>query len=327
MSRQLSAIEQRIQWTHFTRQTDKDVLMAMARWFCWRADGRQVRFKVKELARKAGVSKRSTERALERLEAAWWIDVTLRRQGSRQPTTYRLVLERLATVDPEALTPARVADEGARHPPEWRMNEGHIRHFGGCTTATVAKTLNDFEKVADQSTEEAVRTERSVPAASSEDIRHSGGCRPEHPDVPAFLAWAVVTYPEHAHGAHLVLDRDRDGHLVSGLLEHYPLERLQAMTVVCWTIEADRDLTSQASWIARSDRSLRVLRHKAAFLERVVVGAQQLTLGPVDDGFSRDEIKDAERALIFVYGRCPHEPVHTTHKECVREIALARRVG
>lgn len=344
MTTRPSIIEQRIEWTTgFRCATDKRVLQTMARWFAWRPDGRDVRFVVTSLARKAGVPKRSTERALERLEADWWIEVTVpRRRGSRRPTTYRIVLERLARTDPDALTivgstsatsSATVADEPLDQPPEWRMNEAHNRHSGGCDPKWRMKNWPEIEKVADEvadvevrtkiSTEEAVRT--AAPPASVL-VRQRGG-RPEHPDVPTFLAWAIATYPQHAHGARLVLDRDRDGYLVHGLLEHYALDRLQAMAVHCWTLQADRDPASHASWIARSDRSLRVLRHKAAFLERVVVGAMQLTLGPLlERPLSQREVDEATHARRFVYGRCPHEPRHANFTDCVREIALARRV-
>jgi hypothetical protein len=315
--RQLSTIEQRIVWTRFRRQTDKDVLLAMARWFCWRGDGTVREFTVDELARKAGVPKRSTERALERLEAEWLLDVITRRH--RRPTTFRINLARLATEDPDALT-ARVADKihSDRHSggqdPEWRTRNGP-----------------DSEKVADQRSEEEVRTERSTrtPAPDRTEVRQSGGQqRPEHPDVPAFLEWARVTYPDHTNGAHLVLDRERDGHLAHGLLEHYPLERLQEMTVQCWTLEADDDPNSHASWIARSDRSLRVLRHKAAFLERVVVGAQQLSFGPMVK-LSAQEIAEAKHLRTNVYNGCPHDPrcPPGSYADCVRAIALARHVS
>jgi hypothetical protein len=326
MRQHLTILEQRIGWTPLRRHTDKAVLSAMARWFCWRGDGTHVRFTVAQLAVRSGIPQRSVERALERLEADWWIEVTARTPGSRQPTTYRIVIERLATTDPDALTPARVADDEADHPPEWRTNGSITRHNGGRETNGDTETLKDFEKVADLSTGEEVRTDPCTPDPRTL-VRQSGG-RPEHPDVAAFLSWAIATYPEHAHGARLVLDRERDGHLVHGLLEHYPLARLQAMTVTCWTLEADRDPASHASWIARSDRSLRVLRHKAAFLERVVVGAQQLTFGALEPmTFSYQEIKDAERRLVYVYGRCPHEPPCAKTRDCVREIARARRAG
>jgi hypothetical protein len=317
------SLAQRVEWTHgFRCATDKAVLKAMARWFAWRADGTNVRFTVAELARKAGVPKRSTERALERLEADWRIEVTARRRGSRRPTTYRIVGERLASADPDALqavdnrqsggcqrpTTATVADEVADEPP-WRM-----------------KNAPDFDKVADQRSAAEVRTDTCTRTPSSEEVRQSGGRsggRPEHPDVPAFLAWARATYPQHTHGAHLVLDRDRDGHLVHGLLEHYPLARLQAMTVLCWTIEGDGDPQSHASWIAKGDRSLRVLKHKAAFLERVVVGAQQL--GFV---FSARELEEAQALRSRAWGgRCGHDPTCESPRQCVRTIALKRRLA
>jgi hypothetical protein len=315
--RRLSILEQRIVWTRFERQTDKDVLRAMARWFCWRADGTCRSFYVPELSHKAGVALRSTERALERLEADWWIDVLARRH--RHPTMYRIHVARLATADPEALS-ATLADRS-----------DFDRHSGGQDDEWRTRNGPDSEKVADQSTEEEVRTEIRTPAADRTLVRQSGGQpggqRPEHPDVAAFLEWAVATYPLHAHGAHLVVDRERDGHLVHGLLEHYPLERLQAMTVRGWTIEADGDPTSHASWIARSDRSLRVIRHKAAFLERVVVGAQQLTFGALEPvKLTAREIQEAKE-IHHRWGYCRHEEPHDNWKDCVRAIALARHIG
>lgn len=311
MTDRLSPIEQRIEWTRgFRCPTDKAVLKAMARWFCWRADGRNVRFTVAELARKAGVAKRSTERALERLVADWWIEAA-RIRGSRRPTTYRIVLERLVSADPDAL---RVADDVEDHPPEWRMNEADNRHSGGRETSGGRENRNDFEKVADQRSEGEVRTApRTSTSTTSEEVRH-------------FLAWAAMIYPQHASGAHLVVDPQRDGVIVHELLARYGRERLEAIAVQGWTIEADADPNSHASWIARSDRSLRVLRHKAAFLDRVVVGAQQLTLPPMVT-FTAQELADARRALSFVYGSCPHNPGHDDWRECVLAIALARRAG
>lgn len=325
MSYQPSVIEQRVEWTSgFRCATDKAVLKAMARWFAWRADGTHVRFTIAQLVARSGVPKRSVQRALERLEAGWWIEVTARL--NRRPTTYRIVLERLATADPDRL---QLADDARGRAPEWRSNEAFERQSGARPEEWRSNNGPDFDKVAHLRSEGEVRTERSAGTpASSEEVRHSGarsGARPEHPDVPAFLAWAIATYPQHASGAHLVVDRDRDGHVVHGLLAQYPLERLQAMTVQCWTLESDGDPTSHASWIAKSDRSLRVLRHKAAFLERVVVGAMQLSFGPLVT-LSAQEIAEAKQ-ILKARGRCLHDPPCANWKDCVREIARARHVS
>ena len=143
--------------------------------------------------------------------------------------------------------------------------------------------------------------------------------------MAAFLAWARVTYPQHANGAQLELDGDRRRYVVHRLLEQYGRPRLDEMALACWTIEADADPASHASWIARSDRSLYVLKHKAAFLERVVVGAQQLNLGPMVT-LSERELADA-REIRLGQGGCRHDPPHDNWKECVRAIALARHIG
>jgi hypothetical protein len=316
-----SELEQRIAWTRFRLQTDKDVLTAIARWFCWRPDGTARAFTVTDLARKAGVPKRSTERALERLEADWWLEIVSRRH--RQPTIYRIVVHRLATADPDALT-------AIPSPPEWRTKRELVRQSGGQDESGGQGSLNDFEKVADQSTEEEVRTDLCTPTPDRTVVRHSGGQtsgRPEHPDVGAFLEWARVTYPQHAKGAHLDLEGDRRRYVVHRLLEYYGRPRLEQMAVLCWTIEADGDPESHATWIATGDRSLYVLKHKAAFLERVVVGAQQLSFGPMVK-LSAREIEEAKNFHVRAWGgRCQHESKHEDWKDCVRAIALARHVS
>ncbi len=137
-----------------------------------------------------------------------------------------------------------------------------------------------------------------------------------------------MTYPQHAKGARLEIEGHRRRYVVHGLLERYGRERLEQMAVLCWTIEADGDPESHATWIAtKSDRSLYVLKHKAAFLERVVVGAQQLNFGPMVK-LSEREITEAKDIRNRAYGgRCPHDPTCADWKECVREIALARHIS
>ncbi len=272
------SLAQRVDWTGgFRCATDQAVLRAIARWFCYRADGICRPFTVEQLAYKAGVPHRSAARALGRLAEDWRLDVMARRH--RQPTRYRIVVERLAMADPDAVAITS-------SPPEWHANEALDCHSGTQEGEWHSRNGPDFDKVARQSTEAAVRTDPGT-AAPAEEARHSGSQRPEHADVTRFLEWARVTYPLHACGAQLEVEQiDRHGvdrlrYVVHGLLERYGLERLQTMAVTCWTIESDGDPESHASWIAKSDRSLRVLRHKAAFLERVVVGAQQLELGPL----------------------------------------------
>ncbi len=275
------SLAQRVDWTGgFRCATDQAVLKAMARWFCYRADGTCRPFTVPQLAAKAGVPKRSADRGLARLAEDWRIEVLARIPGSRQPTRYRIVVARLATEDPDALnlsgSCATVARDRDLRAPQWRVN-----------TDGSDGNIKNFEEVARSSTEEEVRTERSERTATP-----STGARPEHADVARFLDWARITYPEHAKGAQFEMVDDRRRYVVHVLLEHYGLERLQAMAVVCWTIQADGDPASHATWIAHSDRSLYVLKHKAPFLDRVVVGAQQLELGPLTPDARPERVVD-----------------------------------
>jgi hypothetical protein len=135
-----SIIEQRIEWTRgFRTATDKTVLKALARWWAYRADGSHVQpSSVEDLAAKSGVAKRSTERALQRLLDGRWIAVT--DYGNRQPTTYQIMLDRLATSDPEALhSAATVADETV-----------FDRQSGGRSGGRTCENAPDFDKVADE---------------------------------------------------------------------------------------------------------------------------------------------------------------------------------
>jgi hypothetical protein len=43
--------------------------------------------------------------------------------------------------------------------------------------------------------------------------------------------------------------------------------------------------------------------------------------------FTRQELEDAKLIRMRAYGGCPHEPKCATYADCVREIALARKVG
>lgn len=78
-----------------------------------------------------------------------------------------------------------------------------------------------------------------------------------------FLEWWAAAYPIYNDGAQTTVDLEADGPLVAALLERRDLGRLQAMAVALWKVDARED-----GWIADSDRSLRVLRHRADWLDR-----------------------------------------------------------
>ncbi len=337
---QPSMLEQRIEWTRgFRTATDKTVLKAMARWYCWRGDGTHVRPSNPELAVKCQLPLRTVERALRRLVAGCWLDVIERMNRGR--TTYRICVERLATEDPERL---RVVTDFDRH------NGGRVadetvfdRHSGGRETSGGREIWPESDKVAVEVAADCTCTSTSFEersgttttttedqeSSSGDRSRHSGGrVAADQPDVDQFFTWAFTAYPQHMHGARLILNR-RDVANVAELLHTYALELLEAMTVQLWTLEADANPKSDWSWIARSDRSLRVLYAKAAFLERVVVGVQlrQLTFGPMEEApLTRREVEEAKDIRTRVYNGCPHDPRCTDYADCVREIALARRI-
>jgi hypothetical protein len=308
------SLAQRVEWTTgFSSATDKAVLKALARWFAWRPDGTNVRpSSIAALAGKSGVPRRSVDRALRRLVDRGWLEVTTRRH--RGTATYRICLKRLATEDPESLR-ATVAhkNEVARH----SGVQSGAQEVGGAQ-----ENGPDFDEVAHTYRSEA---EVQIPAADPVLARHSGA------QIAQFLAWWRVTYPLHNGGALPTADAGAAAVVQQLLDDGRTIDRLQAMAIVLWSVEADADPASHQSWIARSDRSLRVLRHKAQFLDRAVVVPEQLTLGPMEERpLTARELDDAKQIRARVHGGCPHEPRcsgKTAYLDCVRAIALARRVG
>lgn len=315
------SIAQRVDWTTgFTSATDKAVLRALARWFAWRPDGTNVRpSSIDALAAKSGVPKRSVERALRRLVDRGWLQVE-RRGTRRRTSTYRIVIARLATHDPDRLT-ARVADSDARDRHsgglEWRTGDRHNSENGP-----------DYEQVAvPYRSEEEVQ----IPASSSDRDRHSGG-QPAllwAEDCAVFDAWWRANYPLHNAGATALVQRADLVAFGKCRDAGFSVEELQAMAIALWQIEPGPD--PHRTWIVGTDRSMRVLHHKAQFLGLVVAGVapQQLTFGPMEPvKLTAREIQEAKEIHRRAWGnRCQHDPTHEDWRECVWEIARARHVG
>jgi len=274
-----------------------------------------VRPDVPTLASRSGIPQRSVERALARLEAGGWLVVTSRQH--RQKTTYRICLERLATEDPEQIHGV----DGAALSATVAVKNECDRQSGGQETSGGQENRPDFDEVADNGSGSEVRTQSST--ASADQDRQSGG----QTDVPQFLAWWVATYPLHNHGAQSTVDGAAVT-IVQDVLRGRTVARLQAMALLLWSLEANSDPASHQSWIARSDRSLRVLRHKAQFLDRaVVVPPQQMVFGPMEEQpLSARELADAKTIRTRVYGGwCPHEPRCANGRACEEVIAWRRR--
>jgi hypothetical protein len=92
--------------------------------------------------------------------------------------------------------------------------------------------------------------------------------------VHEFLEGWAGLYARANDGAQCTIDLERDGAIVMELLQGPPrrtLDRLKAMAVLLQQIGTDGRRDSDRDWIARSDRSIRVLRHKADFLDLEVV--------------------------------------------------------
>lgn len=82
--------------------------------------------------------------------------------------------------------------------------------------------------------------------------------------VTAFLDWFIEEYPKHRHGVLYSVDPAVAEAVVSELLAGRSVDRLQAMAREMWAERSDR-------WILQSDYSLHVLKHRATYLENVVV--------------------------------------------------------
>jgi hypothetical protein len=327
-----SILEQRIEWTRFRRQTDKDVLKALARWYCWRGDGTNIQPSNPELAARSQVPLRSVERALERLVDEGWLDVTDRQNRGR--TTYRLCLERLATEDPDDMMLAVDNDPSTARV---AVESGFDRQSGGRSESGGREIRPDFEKVA---VEKPVVVDPCTSTGSSTTTEKEGTGTSERSTatmaVETILTWWIATYPLHNHGVPYILDR-HDAATIGKLLQFVPLHTpavqwIQDLSLALWKVESDHDPAglSNRTWIARGDRSITVLFRKVNFLSRVVAGLepQQLAFGPLEEvPLTAREIEEAKDIRRRVYGGCPHETRCAEYGDCVRAIARARKVG
>ena len=153
-------------------------------------------------------------------------------------------------------------------------------------------------------------------SSRSEEVDHA---RARGAPVEDFLAWWTATFPS-------TVDAARDGPVVADLLQHRPVDELQALAALLWTITTDGQPGSDRDWIARSDCSIRVLRHKVNFLERE--RRRGLAEPPIAEvRLTPREIEEAQLIRRKSYGGCPHEPPCAAWQDCVRAIALARKVG
>ncbi len=182
MSHQPSIIEQRIEWTHFQCATDKTVLKALARWYCWRPDGTNIRpSSLADLAEKSGVSERTLDRALHRLVVRGWLEVTMRRHNDT--ATYRINVDRLATQDPDQFV---VVADGQRATVA-RSNVS-ARHYGALDESGALEKRPESDKVARSETTGCTYVPSSVEERSGTGDTHT----------PAATA-STFRHPNHAY--------------------------------------------------------------------------------------------------------------------------------
>lgn len=313
--RALSLIEQRIEWTSgFRCETDKTVLKALARWYAWRADGANVRPRsITELSQKSGVPLRSVERALRRLVDGEWLEVTT--YGDRGgPSTYRIVLDQLATADPETLI---LAPSFNRHSggkageltATVAVNGEDNRHSGGKTETLGDENRPIFEEVAANAPDQY-----NTYPGKEKDVRgtHTPGA-----DAPA-----PFRHPNHAYcGACFCVPQfledefaQQSGWTPAQLMDLYRTWNARAM--------------GERHKIANALKWLRARFAEAVRAHAAATAPQQMSLGPmVGAPLSRREIEDAHTIRNRVYGGCPHAERCGSEAACVREIALARRVA
>jgi hypothetical protein len=108
------------------------------------------------------------------------------------------------------------------------------------------------------------------------------------PVLEAYVRWHNETFPQYnqvdGYRLRKVLKTgDTEAHAVLELLlEGWPLEELQSMTVALWCVQpspGDRD----ATFIATStDRSLHILKHKATYLQAIAVRHRRAGASSVD---------------------------------------------
>ena len=101
---------------------------------------------------------------------------------------------------------------------------------------------------------------RTVPSTTTTTERAAVS---KNQTVHEFLDWWTTVHPLYSDGVPAVVDRKADAAIVHELLKTRTLARVKAMAIVMLLVTPAEDW-----WIAASDRSLRVLRHKQLWLER-----------------------------------------------------------
>jgi hypothetical protein len=159
-----------------------------------------------------------------------------------------------------AVTPPGIGDgsppNGGGDTAEWRRSHRY--------DAAVTPPNGGGDSAGDPFSFEVVRTEVLVPSTTTKETAEAAADLAD--DVREFLTWWRAAYPLYNRGARTSVDVERDWLIVATLRAVRTLFRLQEMAIVLWLVDVREE-----PWIADSDRGLRVLRHKADWLDRRVV--------------------------------------------------------
>jgi len=304
------SIAERIAWT-IGQLSAAEVNVLVALWSCGDyGTGRNCRPYVKTIVARSGVSRATVFRTLATLRdpADPWI-VAKRRH--RHPTTYDICVDRLATAPPKeqqmTMTDAAALERSESH------NE------------TQMGSESQFETQPTRS-ESQIETPTSDPDLDLNVRTHTPRAREDVAEPePALALLSVVPPPKCAHPYRHAWCEGRV-HVPRDLHFEF-LDKLGTQPGETQTQKVGRLVAFYAATMAATPASETIgdsykfwKRHYVAW-----VGDKELPHAEVD--LSRRELHEAETIRMRVWGRCMHEPRCATSTECIREIALARKVG
>lgn len=129
----------------------------------------------------------------------------------------------------------------------------------------------DLEEVdVPTSSDESVDVEENgSPQTQREILLDTVGYHDQH-QADRFCEWWTTNYPKHNDGTlNVVRECDWEAAVTFFCLD-VTEEQLREMAVACWAVESDSRANSDRSYIAQSDRSIRVMLQKTTFLQEEV---------------------------------------------------------
>lgn len=216
------------------------------------------------IARHVGVTPRSVWTLTESLQRQKFLVIEKGQapRGGRGGHRYRLTLE-VGFQSAQASDNPPTLEAGFQGEPASTV-EAHFQSESGEGTVTLEVTAPDSGS--DSGSWLPTTPEASFQRSCTDPRENSTADPSVDAAAAGFLSWWKTTKPQYDPGRPPTTEPDRGLlQVITSLLEMHTFEQLQAMAKLTWAIPSLKG-DAHAAWIAKSDRSLRVMQHKETYL-------------------------------------------------------------